>query len=408
MAIYQYKARNRMGALVEGNMDAPSADVVGQELGRMGHFPVSIKSLSAASDKEEKDVLDRFRKVKPQEIVLFTRQMATLFNAGIPLLAILSALGENMQNPKFKDIIRHVRLDIEGGLTLSGAMGKYPDVFSSLYTSMIEAGEAGGVMDQILRRLADLLEKDAENEAKIKGAMRYPKIVVTAMTLAVTILMWKVVPVFVGIFEKAKITLPTPTKLLIGAHHIFTDYWYYMALAIGAAIFAFKKYTATERGRRRWDRFKLKAPLFGPIVLRSSMAKFARIFGTLQMGGVPILETLDITSRVVENVIIAQIIRDLRAAVQDGLGLAAPLKLSGMVPPMVIQMIAAGEESGALDEMLLKVADFYDEEVDRAIKSLSAMIEPILLVFMAALVLFLALSIFLPMWDMSKMAKGGG
>lgn len=405
MTIYQYKARNRAGALVVGNMDAPNADVVGQELGKMGHFPIAIKPAEAAAS-EKKDPFERFRKVTDQELVLFTRQMATLFNAGIPLLALLSALGENMENPKFKGVIARVRLDIEGGLTLSGSMAKHPDVFNGLYVSMIEAGEAGGVMDNILRRLADLLEKQAENDAKIKGAMRYPKIVVSVVLLAVTILLWKVVPVFVSMFQKAKIELPLATRILIGANDIFSQYWYYMALGIGLVIFAFKKYIATEGGRVRWDQFKLRVPLFGPIALRSSMAKFARVFGTLQTGGVPILDTLDITARVVENVIIAKIVRDLRTAVQDGQGLAAPLKLSGIVPPMVIQMISAGEESGALDEMLIKVSDYYDEEVDRAIKTLSAMIEPILLVFMAALVLFLALAIFLPMWDMSKMAKG--
>jgi type II secretory pathway component PulF len=219
-----------MGALVAGNMDAPDADTVGQELGRMGHFPIDIKSTEVAEvNTEEKiDPLERFQKIKPQELVLFTRQMSTLFNAGIPILGILVAMEEQVDSPKFRRTVKQIRLDIEGGNSMSEAMAKHPTIFSELYVSMIEAGESGGVMDELLARLADLLEKQADTDAKVKGAMKYPKMVLSAMALAVTILMWKVVPVFVNMFSKAKIELPIATKILIGANKAFFDYWYLM------------------------------------------------------------------------------------------------------------------------------------------------------------------------------------
>jgi type II secretory pathway component PulF len=405
MPLFEYKARDRMGALVAGKMDAPTAEAVGNELDRLGHFPVTIKSMETEKLKEEKiDLLDRFQKIKMKELVLFTRQMSTLFNAGIPVLGILVALEDQVETPKFKRVVRQVRLDIEGGLSLSESMEKHPDVFDVLYTSMIAAGEAGGVMEELLKRLASMMERQVETDAKVKGAMSYPKMVISAMTIAVVILMVKVVPIFVNMFEKAKIELPLATQILIGANKAFFDYWYFLLGGIILTVIAFKKYTATETGHYNWDMFMLKVPIMGPIVLRSSMAKFARVFSTLQAGGVSILNILSVTAKVVDNVVISSIVLGLRDSVQEGLGLAAPLKQSGLIPPLVIQMIAAGEESGALDEMLSKVADYYDDEVDHAVKNLSSMIEPILLLFMACLVLFLALAIFMPMWDMTKMA----
>lgn len=394
-----------MGELVAGSMDAPDARAVGNELDRMGHFPITIKSAEVVAEKGEKeDPLERFQKISNKELVLFTRQMSTLFNAGIPILGILMALQEQIRTPKFRKVVKQLQLDIQGGLSLSEAMDKHPTVFNELYVSMIAAGEAGGVMEGLLKRLASLMERDMENTAKVKAAMRYPKMVISAMVIAVSILMWKVVPIFVNMFEKAKIELPLATQILIASNKAFFDYWYILLGGTILTIFVFKKYTSTEKGRYQWDMFMLKVPIMGPIVLRSSMAKFARVFSTLQAGGVAILEILSVSSRVVDNVVISSIIRGLRDSVQEGTGIAPPLKQSGLIPPLVIQMIAAGEESGALDEMLEKVADYYDEEVDHAVKNLSSMIEPILLLFMAALVLFLALAIFMPMWDMSKMA----
>ena len=394
-----------MGELVAGSMSAPDARAVGNELDRMGHFPITIKSTEEVAEKGEKeDPLERFQKISNKELVLFTRQMSTLFNAGIPILGILMALQEQIRTPKFRKVVKQLQLDIQGGLSLSEAMNKHPTTFNELYVSMIAAGEAGGVMEGLLKRLASLMERDMENTAKVKAAMRYPKMVISAMVIAVSILMWKVVPIFVNMFEKAKIELPLATQILIASNKAFFDYWYFLLGGTILAIYVFKKYTSTEKGRYQWDMFMLKVPIMGPIVLRSSMAKFARVFSTLQAGGVSILEILSVSSRVVDNVVISSIIRGLRDSVQEGTGIAAPLKQSGLIPPLVIQMIAAGEESGALDEMLEKVADYYDEEVDHAVKNLSSMIEPILLLFMAALVLFLALAIFMPMWDMSKMA----
>ncbi len=216
-----------MGELVAGSMDATNAEAVGNELGRLGHFPVTIKSAEVEKEKGEKiDPLERFQKVKMKELVLFTRQMSTLFNAGIPVLGILVALEDQVETPKFRRVVKQVRADIEGGLSMSEAMEKHPDVFDELYSSMIEAGEAGGVMDELLKRLATLMERQVETDAKVKGALSYPKMVISAMLIAITVLMWKVVPIFVNMFEKAKIELPLATKILIVGNKAFFDYWY--------------------------------------------------------------------------------------------------------------------------------------------------------------------------------------
>jgi type II secretory pathway component PulF len=412
MAVFEYKARDRMGQMVSGTMTANNADAVGQELSKMGHFPVKIKEEGGGSGDDAKTgkskkggFLSSFQKVTTQDLVLFTRQMSTLFNAGIPLLAILSALSDQVSNARFKDVLLQMRREIEDGLSLSEAMQKHEDVFPDLFVAMIQAGEAGGVMDDILGRLADLIEKQSENEAKIKAAMRYPKMVVGAMAVAIGILMWKVVPIFVKMFEKAKIELPWATKLLIAANNLAHDYWHFALGGLVLIYFLFTKYVNTEGGKYRWHYICLKFPIMGNVLLKSNMSKFSRILGTLQAGGVPILDILTVSARVVDNMVLSKIISNLRNSVQEGLGLAAPLSQSGFVPPLVIQMISAGEESGALDDMMMKVADYYDEEVDQAVKNLSSMIEPILLVFMGGLVLFLALAIFMPMWDMSKMTK---
>ena len=410
MAQFQYRARNRNGGLVTGTMEAPNREMVGLELGRLGHFPVSIQPLGDAGGEGtglsfNVNVEELFARIKMGDLVLFTRQMATLFRAGIPLVGILGSLAEQMENPRMRKVVEKMRQDIEDGLSLSEAMERHPSVFSDLYVSMIRAGEEGGIMDEILHRLADLLEKQAQNEAKVRSALRYPKIVVGAMIIAIVILMWKVVPVFVNMFQQFDLELPLATRILIAVNTFFLENWYYPLVIFIGLMFSFRQYTATPRGREQWDRLKLKLPLLGPIILRASMAKFARVFGNLQRAGVPILDTLEVTSRVVDNVVIGQVIRNLKGSVQEGLGLAAPLKASGWVPALVVQMVAAGEDSGALDEMLIKVADYYDEEVDRAVATLSSMIEPILIVFMGGVVLFLALAIFLPMWDMSKIAR---
>ena len=404
MPRFQYKARNRMGTLLAGTMNAQTPQQVGVELTRMGHFPVAIEPAVDPERGWEFKLPERFLRVDSQELVLFTRQMATLFHAGLPILTILESLEEQVENPHFKEVVSTVHRNVGDGLSLSEALSRHPKVFSRLYVSMIEAGETGGIMDDVLGRLADLLEKQDENEAKIKAAFRYPKIVLTVMVLAIAFLMWKVVPVFIDLFQTVKLELPLPTRILIAVHGFFVQYWAPILLVIGGAIYLFKHYISTQTGRRQWDYFKLKVPLLGPINLRSSMAKFARIFGNLLHSGVPILEALNVSSRVVDNTVLGDVLLELTVSVEEGKGLAGPLKASGWVPSLVVQMVAAGESSGALDDMLLKVADYYDQEVERGIKGLSTYLEPILIVIMGVLVLFLALSIFLPMWDMSKMA----
>ncbi|NIQ03258.1 MAG: type II secretion system F family protein [Nitrospinaceae bacterium] len=405
MAKFEYKARDRQGALVMGVMEAASAKAVSSELGRLGHFPVSIETATRPAPAVTEPFMDRFARVKARDLILFSRQMATLFNAGIPLMGILNSIGEQLENPLMKRTVGQLRKDIGEGRSLSEAMAKHPKVFPEMYVSMVQAGEMGGVMDEILHRLADLLENQEENQAKIKAAVRYPKIMLVVMAVAIIILMSFPVPIFIKLYQSMKVPLPLPTRWLIAGYDFILHYWFVPLLAAAGLAAGFKKYTHTPSGRMEWDRFKLQIPLIGPLQLRSAMARFTRIFGSMVRSGVPILEAITVSSRVVENSVISKVIRELRYSVEEGSGLAIPLKQSGWVPTLVVQMVGSGEESGTLDEMLLKVSDYYDQEVDRAIKTMATMIEPILLVVMACLVLFLALAIFLPMWDMTLMVK---
>ncbi|MGP0628867.1 type II secretion system F family protein [Nitrospina sp. 32_T5] len=405
MPQFQYKARNRMGTLISGTMTAATQQDVGLELSRMGHYPVAIETARRERPSiMETDLFTRFQRIKTQEIVLFTRQMSTLFNAGIPILSILQALEDQVENQRFKAVVRKLQDDIADGLALSEAMARHPDVFPDIYINMIEAGETGGIMEDVLARLADLLEKQQETDAKVRAAFRYPKIVLGVMVIAIAFLMWKVVPVFINLFQTIKVELPMPTQILVLIHGMFVKHWISFVVVVVGGIYLFRRYTATQFGRHQWDYIKLQIPLLGPIHLRSSMAKFARVFGNLQRSGVPILESLHVSARVVDNTVLTGALMKLIDSVEEGKGLARPLRESGWVPILVVQMVAAGETSGALDEMLLKVADYYDQEGERSIKALSTWLEPILIVVMGVMVLFLALSIFLPMWDMSKMA----
>ena len=405
MPIFKYRARDGAGQAVAGTLEATGLDIARVRLGEMGYIPVFLKEGKAGKSGLSINFLKP--KVTDKDIIVFNRQLATLFSAGIPLLRGVQGLAEQMQNKTFKEILLKVSADIQTGSSFSDALAKHPKVFSRLYINMIRAGEASGTLDDILGRLASLAEHAAETKAKIKAATRYPKIVVSAMIIALLILMKFVVPNFMAIFEQVDLELPLATRMLIEANHLFTNYWYILFGGAGVLFFTFRAYTKTHKGRRQLDLLKLKAPVFGPIFLKIAMSVFSRTMSTLNRSGLSIVDNLKICAEVVGNVPISEVINDIEQGVKRGESVTATIKKSNFFTPMVVQMMSAGEESGELDNMLVKVSEYYDMEVDYSIKNIASLIEPILLAFLGAVVLFLMLAIFLPMWDLTKLAERG-
>jgi len=403
--LFNYKARDGAGLAVAGTLEATGLDIARMRLGEMGYIPVFLKEGKVKKNGSSINFLKQ--KVKDKDIIVFNRQLATLFAAGIPLLSGIQGLAEQMQNKTFKEILLKVSADIQTGSSFSDSLAKHPKTFSELYINMVRAGEASGTLDDILGRLASLAEHAAEIKAKIKAATRYPKIVISAMLIAILILMKFVVPQFMAIFEQVDLELPLATKILIEANRLFTNYWYALFVGAGALFFVFKAYTKTPKGRRQLDLFKLKVPVFGPIFLKIAMSVFSRTMSTLNRSGLSIVENLKICAEVVENVPISEVITDIEKGVKRGESVTATIKKSNFFTPMVVQMMSAGEESGELDSMLVKVSEYYDMEVDYSIKNIASLIEPILLAFLGAVVLFLMMAIFMPMWDLTKLAERG-
>jgi type II secretory pathway component PulF len=403
--LFNYKARDGAGLAVTGTLEATELGIARMRLGEMGYIPVFLKEGKPAKSGLSINFLKP--KVKDKDIIVFNRQLATLFAAGIPLLSGIQGLAEQMQNKTFKEILLKVSANIQTGASFSDSLAKHPKVFSELYINMVRAGEASGTLDDILSRLASLAEHAAEIKAKIKAATRYPKIVISAMLIAILILMKFVVPNFMSIFQQVDLELPLATRILIKANYLFTNYWYVLFVGAGALFFSFKAYTKTYKGRRQLDLLKLKVPVFGPIFLKIAMSVFSRTMSTLNRSGLSIIENLQICAEVVENVPISEVINDIEQGVKRGESVTATIKKSSLFTPMVVQMMSAGEESGELDSMLVKVSEYYDMEVDYSIKNIASLIEPILLAFLGAVVLFLMLAIFLPMWDLTKLAERG-
>ncbi|MBI5970815.1 MAG: type II secretion system F family protein [Deltaproteobacteria bacterium] len=403
MPSYTYRARNKIGALVTGALDAPDMRGLEDALDRMGLIPVSAVPRGKALARS---YLKRiFTTIPEHEVILFSRQLSTLFGAGVPLTRALMTLERQAVSPRFGELVKKVREEVEAGGTLSSAISKHPRVFPEHYSHMIESGEAGGILEGVLDRLALLLEKNSENRAKVKSATLYPKIVVLFIVMAIVILMNFVVPQFAKLYSTFKIELPLPTRALIIFSNWFTSYWY-LALAGAAGVYLMMKvWFSTAAGKKMLDGASLMTPVFGPIILKSLLSRFSRVLGSLYKSGVPILHALDIASRAVENTVISGEIKAMEADVRAGKGLSGPMSASAHFPPLVVQMVTVGEETGRLDLMLEKAAQYYDQEVDSAIRNLTTTLEPLLLVVVFGVVLFLALAIFLPMWDIIKVVK---
>src|SRR3989338_9036024 len=335
MPSYRYKARDKFGALFVGTFDSNGKEAVAGHLDGLGYIPVLIEEEKPGISLTQ--LLPGLGMVTSEDLIVFSRQLATLISAGIPFMASFIALEEQTENPKLKKVINAVRRDVEGGASFADALAKHPKVFSSLYTSMVKAGETGGVLDEILDRLALLAEHEAETRARIKTATRYPKIVMGALVVAFGILMTFVIPKFAALYANFKAALPLPTRIMIGINHVIHAYGLLILAAAISAFFGFRKFINTKDGRLWWDNFKLKLPIFGTIFTKTALSRFARVFGTLTRSGLPILQTLEIVSETVGNVVIARVVDNIRDSARQGRGIVQPMRVSKVFPPIVIQ-----------------------------------------------------------------------
>jgi type II secretory pathway component PulF len=403
MPQYQYKARDKEGGLHAGVMDARGREAVADQLSGQGYIPVLIEEQT--EPLFQFDIKNSFTRVKPQDLIIFSRQFATLMSAGIPFIQSLSTMEKQSENPRLKKAISDIRKNVEAGSSFSEALAKHPAIFSKLYVSMIQAGETAGILDAILDRLALLAEQEAATRARVKAAVRYPLIVIVAISAAFAFLVTFVIPKFMAIFAQFKTQLPLPTRILIGINYAVQNYWYLIILGLGLLVGGTTWYVRTPNGRWQWDGFKLKLPVFGPLFQKVALSRFARIFGALQKSGISMMLTLDIAAETAGNVVIARAVQAMRESLREGKTLHEPMEASGLFPPLVVQMMTVGEETGDIDVMLSKVADYYDMDVEYLLRNLSTMIEPILLLFIGGMVLLLALGIFLPMWNLMSLFK---
>jgi type IV pilus assembly protein PilC len=392
MPTYAYTARSLGGELKTATIEAASRDDVVAQLRRQRLVVVKV-------DEEAKKPKPK-GKITMRDIVVFTRQFSTMINAGLPLVQALDILGKQTENKALAEVTKAVVFDVESGATVSDAMRNHPKAFSDLYTNMVAAGEAGGILDTILMRLATFLEKNDALVRKVKGAMIYPAVIMGVAAIAIVVLLWKVIPVFEKMFASVNLELPLPTQIVVGMSRFVNAYWWAVFGGIAGAVFLIKRYYATKDGQLVIDRLLLRVPVLGDVLRKSSVSRFARTLGTLISSGVSILEGLEITARTAGNRVISDAILQSRASIAGGDTIAAPLQKSAVFPPMVISMIAVGEQTGGLDEMLTKIADFYDTEVDAAVSGLLALLEPIMIVVLGVGVGGMVVAMYLPIFDM--------
>ena len=397
MAQYTYTARALSGELKSATIEAPNRDEVIKQLQRQRLNVVKIDEGSAQKKKS-------LGRIKMRDIVIFTRQFSTMINSGLPLVQALDILAQQSENPALKDVTRQVVFDVESGNTVADALRKHPKAFSELYVNMVAAGEAGGILDTILMRLAVFMEKNDALVRKVKGAMIYPGVIMSVAAIAITVLLVFVIPTFESMFASANIPLPLPTRIVIQASRLLKGYWWAVLATIGVSVFLIRNYYQTPNGKLTIDRLLLKAPVLGDVLRKSAVSRFTRTLGTLISSGVSILDGLEITAKTSGNRVIQDAIMESRASIAGGETIAAPLKKSQVFPPMVISMIAVGEQTGGLDEMLTKIADFYDEEVDAAVSGLLALMEPVMIVFLGVVVGGMVIAMYLPIFDMVNAA----
>jgi type IV pilus assembly protein PilC len=402
-ATYIYKVRDKAGRLVEGSLEAQSEQLVVSRLREMGYVPLSVSRKGRSPLTME---ISFGQKSNLKDLVVFSRQLATMIDSGLSILRALAILSEQTESKSLAKVIGEMKVDIEQGLSFSQAVARHPKIFPPIYLAMVRAGEVGGVLDEVMNRLASTLEKQMELRAKIKSAMTYPIVVAGIVVLIVTGMLLFVVPMFEGMYHDLGGQLPLPTRILITASNLLLRVWWLVAIIIVGLVVLFRRWLATTDGRLQWDRFKLRVPIFGPLMRKTALARFARTLAALVRSGVPIMESLDIVGDTAGNAVIALALTETRERVRLGESISVALSAADHVfPPMVIQMISVGEETGAIDQLLEKIADFYDGEVQATVDSLTSLIEPALMVFMGISVGGMVIALYLPMFQLINLVK---
>ncbi|HZW86888.1 MAG TPA: type II secretion system F family protein [Gallionella sp.] len=408
MPVFAYKGRNGRGDLVQGTLDGTDSSVIADQLMNTGITPTEIKSFSANLGVAIKpDFFKRLaqeKSVSPMDLLLFSRQMYTLLKAGVPIMRALAGLQESTQNPTFSALIQDLRESLDSGRELSAAMRRHPKVFSMFYVSMVQVGEMTGLLDEIFIQLYDHLEFERDMRERIKTAMRYPSFVIMAMAIAIVIINLFVIPAFAKVYEGFHAELPTITKVLIGFSGFMVSYWLLMLAMVVAAAMGFRFYINTTEGRYKWDKYKFKLPVVGAIIFKATLSRFARSMALSFKSGMPILQGLNVVAMVVDNAFMRSRIEQMRDGVERGESILRTAVATGVFNPVVLQMIAVGEETGDMDGLMFEIASMYEREVKYEVATLSSKIEPILIVALGILVLILALGVFLPMWDLGKAA----
>jgi len=403
MAAYAYGAINADGLELTGEVHAPDVEAAREQLRIRGLLPDFLEEKPASGEEGVRTV---FKKIKPKTLQSFSRQFATMIEAGLNVVSSLVILEEQTDDPYFAMVIKEIRADVEGGLLLSQALSRHPKIFSRLYVAMVEAGEAAGILDQVLDRVAFQIEKETQIKRRVKGAMMYPTMVFIFATLVLIGLLLFLVPVFVKIFGQLGGHLPTLTQYVVNMSNLLRSKYYIIFPGFGALIWGFRRGKKTEQGRRLWDRFKLRIPMrIGDTVLKVTMARFSRTLSTLVAAGVDIIKSLEITGQTAGNSVIEDALAGVRAKVHQGVPIAQPLIENSVFPPMVSQMVKIGEETGELEKMLGKIADFYEDEVDSAISTLTSIIEPLMMIMVGAMVGVIIISMYLPMFRLLSLIK---
>jgi len=398
MPVYTWVAETKKGRKLKGELEAADERIALSQLKRRN---LTVKKLKP----KPKDIFENVSwmqpKVKNKDIVVFTRQFSTMIDAGLPLVQGLTILAEQSENKTFKAILKEITKDVEGGSTLAEAMKKHPKVFDELFVNLVAAGEVGGILDTILRRLADYIEKAEKLKSRIKGAMTYPLVVVAIAIIVIAVILIFVIPVFEDMFAGFGAALPAPTQLVVNMSRFVKGNFHFIFIGLAIGIVALKQYRNSKQGRRSTDALLLKVPIFGELLRKVAVARFTRTLGTMIQSGVPILDSLEIVAKTSGNVILEEIIYEVRGSIAEGQTIAEPLSETDIFPGMVVQMISVGEATGALDTMLGKIADFYDDEVDAAVEALTSMLEPLLMLFLGGSIGGLVIAMYLPIFQMA-------
>jgi type IV pilus assembly protein PilC len=398
MPVYTWVAKTRKGRTLKGEIEAVDETIALNQLKRR---KLTVKKIKPKSKDLFENVAFMQPKVTNKDIVIFTRQFSTMIDAGLPLVQGLNILAEQAENTTFKRILKEITRDVEGGATLAEALKKHPKVFDSLFVNLVAAGEVGGILDTILQRLATYIEKAEKLKSQIKGAMTYPLVVVSIAIIVIAVILIFVIPVFQEMFEGFGQALPVPTQIVVKMSDFVKGNIHYMIGALIIFIFLFRRYRNTAKGRKQTDALALKLPIFGPLLKKVAVARFTRTLGTMISSGVPILDALEVVAKTSGNVVLEEVIFEVRASIAEGQTIAEPLAETDIFPGMVIQMISVGEATGALDTMLAKIADFYEDEVDTAVEALTSMLEPMLMVFLGGAIGGLMVAMYLPIFTMA-------